>query len=392
LKPSICFFVSHPIQYISPLLKELANEADLEVYYYSDVSIMGGYDKGFGKEIKWDTPLLEGYKSAFLKNFSKNGSMNSKMGDAINPGVIKVLWKSKSKVVVVNSWTYFSDWLVILTAWIFGKKVWLRAENPMNQENLKKGWKKNLKYYFLKFLIFKIFIKRFLFIGLENRKFFIHYGVLESKLIYTPYAVDNKKFSNDYNLLKSQIKEIKKELNIPFDYKVILFSGKFIEKKRPIDLLKAFESLKKKKVFLIFIGEGILRETMEKYIFERKIKNVLLTGFVNQFSVSKYYSIADVFVMCSGVGETWGLSVNEAMNFKLPVILSKTTGSSQDLVENGYNGYVFDEGDFMQLGVYLNEILFGNFDLERAGKISFKIIQEYSIELIVKNIKLALEK
>jgi uncharacterized membrane protein len=47
MKPKLTYFLSHPIQYISPLLKELAKEVDLEVYYYSDVSIKGGTDKGF---------------------------------------------------------------------------------------------------------------------------------------------------------------------------------------------------------------------------------------------------------------------------------------------------------------------------------------------------------
>jgi hypothetical protein len=47
MKPKLTYFLSHPIQYISPLLKELAKEVDLEVYYYSDVSIKGGIDKGF---------------------------------------------------------------------------------------------------------------------------------------------------------------------------------------------------------------------------------------------------------------------------------------------------------------------------------------------------------
>jgi hypothetical protein len=41
------------------------------VNYYSDVSIKGGIDKGFGKAIQWDAPLLEEYKSKLLNNTIK---------------------------------------------------------------------------------------------------------------------------------------------------------------------------------------------------------------------------------------------------------------------------------------------------------------------------------
>ena len=389
-KPSIIYFLSHPIQYISPLLQELSKETNLDVYYYSDISIKGGVDKGFGKNIVWDLPLLQGYKSSFLKNLSKSGSMDCRFGDAINPGVWKVMLNSKSKVVLINSWTYGSDLFVIFTAWIFGKKVWLRAENPLNQELLKKGWKQKIKYYFLKFFVFKFFISKFLFIGSENKKFFQNYGILETNLICTPYAVDNNKFKVEFEKYKIDKASLKNELGIHSTNKVILFSGKYIDKKRPLDLLKAFELLKNKDLTLVFMGDGPLRKEMEKFVFENKLENVVLTGFINQSNISKYYSIADVFVMCSGIGETWGLSVNEAMNFKLPLILSTTTGSSFDLVKHGQNGFVFKEGDIFGLCNYLELAFSKDFNLTKAGEMSNGIIDEFTIQKIVKNITQAL--
>ena len=390
-KPSIIYFLSHPIQYITPLLQELSKETNLEVYYYSDISIKGGVDKGFGKNIVWDLPLLKGYKSSFLKNYSGSNSMDCRFGDAINPGIWRVMLRSRSKVVLINSWTYGTDLLVISTAWFFGKKVWLRAENPLNQELLKSEWKQKIKYYFLKFFVFKFFINKFLFIGSENKKFFLYYGVSETNLIYTPYAVDNNKFKVEFEKYKLEKGSLKLELGIPSANKVILFSGKYIEKKRPLDLLRAFELLKKEEITLVFMGDGPLRAEMEKIIFENKIGNVVLTGFINQSNISKYYSIADVFVMCSGIGETWGLSVNEAMNFKLPVILSNTTGSSYDLVRHGQNGFVFKEGDIEGLCYNLKIAFSKDFNLTKAGEMSNGIIDEFTIQKIVGNITQALK-
>ena len=41
MKPKLAYLLSHPIQYISPLLQGLSKEVELEVFYYSDISIRG---------------------------------------------------------------------------------------------------------------------------------------------------------------------------------------------------------------------------------------------------------------------------------------------------------------------------------------------------------------
>ena len=59
---------SDPIQYFAPLYAYLNAAPDLEVtaLYLSDVSIRGGKDVEFGREVKWDVDLLSGYRSVFL--------------------------------------------------------------------------------------------------------------------------------------------------------------------------------------------------------------------------------------------------------------------------------------------------------------------------------------
>jgi glycosyltransferase involved in cell wall biosynthesis len=186
--------------------------------------------------------------------------------------------------------------------------------------------------------------------------------------------------------VKDKLPEVKVQLGLPVEKKIVLFSGKYIEKKRPLDLLKAFSALDPAKYFLVMAGDGQLRSEMEHFIEAKNIKNVLLTGFVNQSQIPLYYAAADVFVMCSGTGETWGLSVNEAMNFSKPVIVSATCGSSEDLVHEGENGFVFEEGNIDQLVTYLKKVLEDDVFRERAGRKSAEIINSYSIEKIVQNI------
>ena len=66
------FFHSHPIQYFTPLYKNLtsSDELKIEVWYGSKHGLLNSYDKEFNTSFKWDVDLLEGYKHVFLKNLS----------------------------------------------------------------------------------------------------------------------------------------------------------------------------------------------------------------------------------------------------------------------------------------------------------------------------------
>lgn len=381
------YFLSHPIQYFSPLLKELAKKTDLEVCYFSDVSLKLNKDAGFGTAIKWDIPLLEGYQSEFLKNWRSSGPLTNSFFDVFNPSVITKLWKTKHKIVVVNGWSYSSNWLVFIFGKLFGKKIWMRAENPLHKELTKSPKLLFIKKIILKHILFKLFIDKFLYIGSQNKAFYQFYGVNEeSRYIFTPYAVDNKQFQTEKLKFSKNINELKTELQVDSDKKIILFSGKYIEVKRPLDLLEAFKMLNNPDYHLIFVGEGKLRKQMEDYVKQNGLQNVLLTGFVNQSQISKYYAIANVFVMCSEM-ETWGLSLNEAMNFELPVVISSTCGSSFDLVKDGVNGYIFQKSDVSNLAKKIESVLSSEENKRKMGKASLEIINRYSIDVIVDNIK-----
>jgi glycosyltransferase involved in cell wall biosynthesis len=378
------FFLSHPIQYVSPLLKELAVTSKLKVYYYGGNDIVNE-DIGFGQKISWDIPLLDGYSYEFLKNLSPSKGMNNHFFDAINLSIIRVIRKKDDAVVVINGWAYLSDWFVIFSALIYRKRVWLRSEMPWNQELLKPhSFRRKLKFLFFRYIFFKFFINKFLYIGSQNKEYYLMHGVKEADLIYTPYAVDNERFQS----YRTDVFHVRPKWSIKKEQFVILYSGKLIEKKRPFDLLMAFERLNNENCTLFFMGDGPLRNSMEEYIAKNDVNNVIISGFINQLEISSIYSMSDLFVMCSGIGETWGLAINEAMNFSLPVLVSSTCGSSFDLVENGKNGYIFKEGDVESLSYYLEELISDKFLCTSMGEYSRIKIQEFSHGVSCRNIVL----
>lgn len=384
LLKTIIFVNSHPIQYFAPMYKYMNEQGvKTKAWYCSDESVIGVRDNEFGVKVKWDVPILDGYECRFFKNYSWKPSHANGFFGLINLGMIKQLFKEPKSLVVVHGWHYCTLFLIILLGKLKGHTICLRSETPQKQEMLKTSWKQKAKKSCLKHIVFPR-IHYFLFIGEQNYLFYKSYGLTEKRLIFCPYAIDNARFKAESKRFKTCLPRLKENMGIPADDKVILFVAKYIEKKNPIDLLRAFKQMATPNCWLIMVGEGGLRMEMEQFIERNKLEHVILTGFVNQSSIPAYYAISDVFVMCSGIGETWGLSVNEAMNFNLPLIVSDLTGCADNLVIDGQNGYVFPTGNVEELTEKLRQVI-----IERRltwNITSESLIDKYSYSTILKNI------
>jgi glycosyltransferase involved in cell wall biosynthesis len=78
--------------------------------------------------------------------------------------------------------------------------------------------------------------------------------------------------------------------------------------------------------------------------------------------------------------ETWGLVVNEALNFGLPVVVSDKVGCAADLVRPGWNGLVVPAGEPGPLAEALAQLVV---DAERRstfGAHGAELVRQYSIE------------
>lgn len=383
----LIFLYAHPIQYFAPMLAYLECSKEFEsitAWYCSTKGVEEELDHQFGVNIKWDIPLLNGYHSVFLKNYSKR-----RVGffSLVNWGVIKQMIKEPPSIIVVHGWGFFTNFLVLLLARFLGHKIAMRGESPLSHE-----LKKPFIYVLLKRFFFSLFIfpniSYFLYIGTQNLLFYKYYKVPDNKLFFTPYSVDNDRFRLDSVKLKNNKTKIKESLNIPLEYKVVLYCGKYMPKKRPFDLIEASLLTRQKPYFYVFMGEGGLRPQMEEMLVANNLHNILLTGFVNQSKVSEFYAIADLFVMCSEEGETWGLATNEAMNFGIPVLISNKTGCSDDLVVEGKTGYTFKTGDVIQLAERISTILeLPTEDCQEFRRYCVEHIELYSYATILKNLK-----
>ena len=115
-------------------------------------------------------------------------------------------------------------------------------------------------------------------------------------------------------------------------------------------------------------------------------------GFLNQSELPAAYTAADVLVLPSDGGETWGLVVNEAMACGLPAIVSDAVGCAPDLIEEGKTGFTHPMGDSAALAqclMRLAEMRRHNIDFSTA--LSQKLIK-YSVKAAVEGALEAAEK
>jgi glycosyltransferase involved in cell wall biosynthesis len=122
----------------------------------------------------------------------------------------------------------------------------------------------------------------------------------------------------------------------------VVFSGKLIEQKRPLDLARAVE-LSGARLNLLVLGDGPLRPLLRGY--ERRLP-VRCPGFVNQAELPSWYAAGDILALPSG-REQWGLVVNEGMACGLVPVVSDAVGCAPDLVAG--IGEIFPAGDVSAL-------------------------------------------
>lgn len=390
-KYKLAILTAHPIQYQAPLFKKLAKqpEIDLTVYFCWDFGVdRPGYDSGFGKEIKWDIPLLDGYKYKFLKNYSLKPS-ESFFGQ-INFGIIKELFQHRYDAIWIHGYASFTNWLAFFGAKISRTPILLRGESHLLTP--RPVWRKAVKNILLR-LLFKN-ISGFLVIGSLNKDYYKYYGVSQNKIFLVPYAVDDCFFKNQYKKWKSLNNEIRKELGVKKGEIIILYVGKIFGAKGPgaFDLLKAFEKLSSNSqsmAKLVFVGDGKEKPLLEQYVADNNIRNVIFAGFKNQTELPKYYSVADTLVLPS-YSEQWGLVVNEAMYFGNAIIASKQVGAVYDLVRYGKNGYIFSAGDVAALTEIIYNLINNGNLLKVMQDNSLKIIDKWGLDSCVNGVLTAL--
>lgn len=350
----LAYLISHPIQYQAPLLRYISAQPsiDLTVYFLSDLSTRDYRDKGFGVDVKWDVPLLGGYKHVFLPALWNRDRIGFWRPFAY--GLRRHLRRGRFDALWIHGYANQANLRALAIAKAIGLKVLLRGESHLHSSG--GSFAKLAVKQIVSRGLFRL-IDGFLAIGKLNREFYSHFGVPERRIFLMPYAVDNNFFQAKAAEALTAREALRADLGWAEARPIILYAAKFEKKKRAGDLLDAYvrlsaDGVREPDPYLLFVGDGEERPLLESRVKQLGWSSVKFLGFVNQTQLPRYYDLCDVFVLPSE-WEPWGLAVNEAMNAGKAIIVSDRVGARADLVKDGDNGFVVPVGDVAALADYL---------------------------------------
>jgi len=341
---------THPIQYHSPVWRRLAAEPgiEFEAFYGTDISVRGYKDSEFGTTVKWDTPLTAGFKHTCLSTDPRIQSV-----DFWNPtasGLMREFRRFRPDVVLLTAYSGLFNMGAWRAARAVGAKVIMRheASDVAVSRSRWKEWGRDL-------LLRRLYVRidGFAVIGSEARRHLLRLKVGEQKMEPAPYCVDSDFFAGEMARWLPQRGTIRGEFGMVEGDIALVFSGKLIPKKDPLLILTALARLDPKvraRIHLLVAGDGELRDALIAAGRQQLGERLHFFGFLNQTEIGRVYACGDVLVLPSrrGAGETWGLVVNEAMQFGLAPLVSDGVGCAPDLVL-GDGGRVFASADSEEL-------------------------------------------
>lgn len=334
---------THPIQYHAPYYRALTGHPKirLEVVYCHRATAQEQADAGFGVAFNWDSSLLEGYRYRFLRNVAHTPTIAGFWG-LDTPELGELIANRSFDAVLVNGWHYKSAWQAIWACWRTRTPVMVRSDSHLlTARSAVKSLGKALAY--------RAFIPRFdmcLPVGCWSHDYFLHYGASPQRITIVPHTIDESWFAAQIALWLPARAEARRAWGLDQEAVVFLFAGKFIEKKRPLDFVRAVHQAAQAGAPMmgLMVGDGMLRSECEAYVRENNVP-LRFVGFLNQSQIVRAYVAADALVLPSDARETWGLVVNEALACGRPCLVSDRVGSGPDLIKTPCHGSIYPMGD-----------------------------------------------
>jgi glycosyltransferase involved in cell wall biosynthesis len=300
---------------------------------------------GFGVPFEWDIDLLDGYEYRFLKNVSKRPGFN--FNGCSTPELGSVLDARPYDAFLVNGWNVRSYWQAMRACWARQIPLILRGDSHLLKAS-------HATRQFAKRIVFGRWVRRcaaFLTVGTLNEELFEYYGADPTRFFPVRHFVDNAWFAARASSESTHLAELRTRWNVSEGALVVLFAGKFVDVKRPMDAIAAVEQCRHPRLHLLMVGDGPLRRACEQYVLDRDLP-VSFAGFLNQQSMPDAYALADLLVLPSAA-ETWGLVVNEAMACGIPALVSDRVGCAPDLIVEDQTGATFPVGNVSALAQLL---------------------------------------
>lgn len=360
---------THPTQYGAPGYRWMTQHPRIEltVAYLSLRGAEAARDAEFGVEVRWDVPLLEGYRWVHLEQ--RNGLRGlAQLRRLIRHGRFDA-------VVAYTGYRPAAFWVALVAARQSGTAILFGTDAHTLEPRVGGRWKSRVK----RWLWPRLFRLADIVIVPSSGSVALmrSLGIREERIALTPYAVDNAWWFEQAS--RADRAAVRAAWGVPGDAPVVVFSAKLQPWKRPSDLLRAFAACGVESAHLVIAGEGPLRGALEAEARALGIAaRTHFLGFVNQSQLPAVYTASDLLVLPSGY-EAFGVVVNEAMLCGCGVVVSDRVGARFDLVREGETGFVFPAGDVDALAGILRRVLADRELLGRLGAAARERMRTWSL-------------
>lgn len=332
----LAVLITHPIQYFRPVFAELSQQPGLElrVFFGCNHGRRSSFDPDFGVSFAWDVPTNEGFPHSFISKAPLEQLSRLRCA-------LPLAWRAARSIsawqpdqVLVFAYTPVFISLSTLLLKISGQGLLLRADGT--DRAFPRSWLKSS----IKDVVLRLWYRQFRHvfpIGADSDRHFARLGVAASRRHPVPYAVDVDFFAQQKHCWSPQRLGLRRELGIEPADLVLLWSAKMTPVKAPLLLVEALAALPeavRQRFWLVAMGDGPLRHSFEAQLQKLLPGRTHFLGFCNQSEIGRGYAMADALVFPSVQGETWGLVVNEALQFGLAVIASDHPGCVADLLHS----------------------------------------------------------
>lgn len=349
----VLFLSNVPSPYRVLFFNELGKCCELTVLYQKSSSSE--------RNSKWKEKSVNTYKSIFLRG------KNTGVDNAFCPEVIKYLNNSYDAIIICGN---ASPTEILAIEWCQLKKIPYCIEGDGAFVKTGTGFKEKLKKHLIRggSMFFSTCV--------EHDKYYVHYGADPLKVVRYRFSSLLEKDILPEPLTENGKSQVRRELGIK-EEKIVLAVGQFIYRKG-FDVLLDSAVMFDGTIGVYIVGDN----PTEEYISNAKsnrLKNIHFEGFKTKEELKKYYKAADLFVLPTRE-DIWGLVVNEAMAYGLPVITTDRCNAGLELIEEGVNGYIISTNNPIELAEKVELVLA---ESKTMGKNAIRTIQEYSIEKMV---------
>lgn len=211
-----------------------------------------------------------------------------------------------------------------------------------------------------------------------------NFGLREQKILVIPNWVNLERFN-----LPSQEKnknELRKELGIATDQKVILYLGTLGEHKGAHFLPSIAERIKNydSNALVIIVGDGPYRKKLQEEIERRDLNGtVKFIGKISNRLVKNYFAISDIYIHPT-LREEFGRVLLEAMASSVPFVSTDGGGGVLAFTSQKQKEYIVPVGEIDHFYEKVIELLNDDKKREELRIEGFNVVKDFTLEKTIK--------